>query len=451
MLLPEPALPDLAESYGIVVGGVGGTGVVTIGALLGMAAHLEGKGAAVLDMTGLAQKGGAVMSHLRIAQSPAAIQTVRIAPGGARLLLGCDLVVAGGKEALAALAPERGHAVVNTHEMMTGDFTRNADFSLPAAALRQAIEQAAGERARFVPATRLASALLGDAIATNLFMVGFAYQQGLLPVSAAAIERAIEINRVAVAMNRSAFRWGRRAALDLAAVEAAVAPATASDARLSQTLDELIERREAHLAAYQDAAYAARYRRLVERVRRADAALGRSALSEAVARYYAKLLAYKDEYEVARLHTDGAFMAEIGRRFEGRPKLELHLAPPLLAPRDPVTGHLKKRAYGPWIFTAMRYLARMKGLRGRWLDPFGHSAERRTERRLITDYERVIGELLAGLSPENYGLAVEIARIPEHIRGYGHVKQRHLEAAGRREAELLAAFRAPASGLTAAA
>jgi indolepyruvate ferredoxin oxidoreductase len=365
--------------------------------------------------------------------------------------LGCDLVVAGGKEALAALAPERGHAVINTHEMMTGDFTRNADFSLPAAALRQAIEQGAGERARFVPATRLASALLGDAIATNLFMVGFAYQQGLLPVSAAAIERAIEINRVAVTMNRSAFRWGRRAALDLAAVEAAVAPATASNAGLSQTLDELIERRAAHLVAYQDAAYAARYRSLVERVRAADAALGRSALSEAVARYYAKLLAYKDEYEVARLHTDGAFMAEIGRRFEGRPQLELHLAPPLLASRDPATGHLKKRAYGPWIFTAMRYLARMKGLRGRWLDPFGHSAERRTERRLITDYESVIAELLTRLSPENYGLAVEIAQIPEHIRGYGHVKQRHLEAAKSREAELLAAFRAPPAGLTAAA
>jgi len=449
--LPEPALPDLAEGYGIVVGGVGGTGVVTIGALLGMAAHLEGKGAAVLDMTGLAQKGGAVMSHLRIAASPAAIRTVRIAPGGARLLLGCDLVVAGGKGALAALAPERGHAVVNTHEMMTGDFTRNADFSLPAAALRQAIEQTAAERAHFVPATRLASALLGDAIATNLFMVGFAYQQGLLPVSAAAIERAIEINRVAVAMNRSAFRWGRRAALDLAAVETAVAPATASDAGLSQTLDELIERRVAHLTAYQDAAYAARYRSLVEGVRAADAALGRSALSEAVARYHAKLLAYKDEYEVARLYTDGAFMAEIGRRFEGRPKLELHLAPPLLAPRDPATGHLKKRAYGPWIFTAMRYLARMKGLRGRWLDPFGHSGERRTERRLITDYERVVEELLARLSPENYRLAVEIAQIPEQIRGYGHVKQRHLEVARRREAELLAAFRAPDADLTAAA
>ncbi|HEX5077823.1 MAG TPA: indolepyruvate ferredoxin oxidoreductase family protein, partial [Geminicoccaceae bacterium] len=449
--LPEPVLPDLGESYGIVVGGVGGTGVVTIGALLGMAAHLEGKGAAVLDMTGLAQKGGAVTSHLRIAASPAAIATVRIAPGGARLLLGCDLVVAGGKEALATLAPERGHAVVNSHETMTGDFTRNADFSLPAAALRQAIEQTAGERASFLPATRLATALLGDAIATNLFMVGFAYQRGLLPVSAVAIERAIEINGVAVAMNRGAFRWGRRAALDLAAVEALAAPPAQAGMQPSRTLDELVARRVAHLTAYQDAAYAERYRCLVERVRAADAALGRSALAEAVARYYAKLLAYKDEYEVARLYTDGAFMAEIGRRFEGRAKLELHLAPPLLAERDPASGHLKKRAYGPWIFTAMKYLARMKTLRGGWLDPFGHSAERRLERRLIADYERLVDELLARLSPENYGLAVELAQIPEQIRGYGHVKQRHLEAAKRREAELLAAFRAPVAGLTAAA
>ncbi len=218
-----------------------------------------------------------------------------------------------------------------------------------------------------------------------------------------------------------------------------------------KTLDELIERRVAHLTAYQDAAYAARYRSLVERVRAADAAIGRSALTEAVARYYAKLLAYKDEYEVARLYTDGAFMAEIGRRFEGRPKVELHLAPPLLAQRDPATGHLRKRAYGPWIFTAMRWLARMKGLRGRWLDPFGHSADRRTERRLIAEYETVVEELLAKLSPENYGLAVEIAQIPEQIRGYGHVKLRHLASAKRRETELLAAFRAPDAGLTAAA
>ncbi len=448
--LPEPTLPDVGEGYGIVIGGVGGTGVVTIGALLGMAAHLEGKGAAVLDMTGLAQKGGSVMSHLRIAASPEAIQTVRIAPGGARLLLGCDLVVAGGKEALAAMTPERAHAVVNTHEMMTGDFARNADFSLPGAALRQAIEHSLGARAHLVPATRLASALLGDAIATNLFMVGFAYQQGLLPVSAAAIEQAIAINRVAVEMNRSAFRWGRRAALDLAAVEAEAAPAR-SAAPLSQSLDQLIERRVALLTAYQDEAYAARYRRLVERVRAADAALGKSALGTAVARYLAKLMAYKDEYEVARLYTQGDFLAEVARRFEGRPKLMVHLAPPLLARRDPATGRLEKRPYGPWVLHAFRLLAGMKGLRGRSLDPFGHTAERRTERQLIVDYERVVEELLAGLSADNYGLAVEIAQIPEQIRGYGHIKQRHLESARRREADLLAAFRAPASGMTAAA
>jgi indolepyruvate ferredoxin oxidoreductase len=300
-----------------------------------------------------------------------------------------------------------------------------------------------------VPATRLATALLGDAIATNLFMVGFAYQQGLLPVSAAAIEQAIVINRVAVAMNRSAFRWGRRAALDLAAVDALAAP-TQVAAPPSQSLDELIERRVALLTAYQDADYAARYRRLVDRVRAADAALGKSALSEAVARYHAKLMAYKDEYEVARLYTDGHFLAEVARRFEGQPKLVIHLAPPLLARRDPATGRLEKRPYGPWVLHAFRLLTRMKGLRGRWLDPFGHTAERRAERQLIVDYERVVEELLAGLSADNYGLAVEIARIPEQIRGYGHVKQRHLQAAKRREADLLAALRAPA-GLTAAA
>src|SRR5690606_3590560 len=351
--LPEPELPALDESYGIVVGGVGGTGVVTIGQLLGMAAHLEGKGAAVLEMTGLAQKGGAVMSHLRIARRPEDIQTVRIAPGGARLLLGCDLVVAGGKEALLTLAPGRGHAVVNAHEMMTGDFTRHADFSLPAEALKRAIRQAAGERATIIEGTRLATALLGDAIATNLFMVGVAYQKGLVPVSAAAIERAIELNRVAVDMNRQAFRWGRRAAHDLAAVEARAVPAVGQPEhrRRSASVEEMIERRVAYLTDYQDAAYAARYWALVERAREVEAARvrGRTELSEAVARYYFKLLAYKDEYEVARLYTSGDFLAQLQRQFEGRPKLKVHLAPPLFAERDVHTGQLKKRAYGPWM------------------------------------------------------------------------------------------------------
>ncbi len=452
--LPEPVLPDLAGGYGVVIGGVGGTGVVTIGALLGMAAHLEGKGAAVLDMTGLAQKGGAVMSHLQIAARPEDIQTVRIAPGGARLLLGCDLVVAGGNEALATLAPGQGQAVVNTHRMMTGDFTRQADLDFPAAALERRVVEAAGPRAWFVDASRLAVALLGDAIAANLFMVGFAYQKGLLPLSAAAIERAIELNRVAAAMNRGAFRWGRRAALDPAAVEAAAAPVTpGSDrARPAATLDDAIARRVAFLIDYQDEAYAERYRALVERVRRVEAgrAPGRSELTEAVARYHFKLLAYKDEYEVARLYTDGDFQARISAQFEGRPKLRIHLAPPLLAARDPATGELQKRAYGPWMLTAMGWLARLKRLRGTAFDPFGYSAERRTERALIGAYEQVVEELLGGLSLDNHELAVEIARVPEQIRGYGHVKARHLRAAKAREAELLAAFRAPATRLTAA-
>jgi indolepyruvate ferredoxin oxidoreductase len=452
--LPEPERPALAESYGIVVGGVGGTGVVTIGQLLGMAAHLEGKGAAVLEMTGLAQKGGAVLSHLRIAPRPEDIQTVRIAPGGAQLLLGCDLVVAGGKEALLTLAPGQGHAVVNAHEMMTGDFPRNADFSLPAEALKRAIRKATGDRATIVEGTRLATALLGDAIATNLFMVGVAYQQGLLPVSAAAIERAIELNRVGVDLNRRAFLWGRRAAHDLAAVEARAAPAgeKPEHRRLSTSLDETIERRVAHLTEYQDAAYAERYRAMVDRVRRAEGerARGRTELTEAVARYYFKLLAYKDEYEVARLYTSGEFLAQLRRQFEGQPKLRIYLAPPLLAQRDPTTGRPKKRAYGAWMLTAMRYLARGKRLRGTPFDPFGYSAERRLERRLIAEYEAVLDEVLQHLSSANHEIAVELARLPEQIRGFGHVKERHLLVAKERESELLAALRAPETRLSAA-
>jgi indolepyruvate ferredoxin oxidoreductase len=452
--LPEPGLPALAGSYGIVVGGVGGTGVVTIGQLLGMAAHLEGKGAAVLEMTGLAQKGGAVMSHLRIAPRPEDIQTTRIAPGGADLLLGCDLVVAGGKEALITLAPGRAHAVVNAHETMTGDFTRQADFSLPAEALKRAIVKVAGERATMVEGTRLATALLGDAIATNLFMVGVAYQNGLLPVSAAAIERAIELNRVAVDLNTRAFRWGRRAVQDPQAVEARAVPASGAleHRTRSTSLDEVIERRIEYLTAYQDAAYAGRYRNLVDRVRRTEAkrVRGRADLAEAVGRYYFKLLAYKDEYEVARLHTDGAFLDQLRRQFEGRPKLKVHLAPPLLAARDPYTGHLKKRAYGPWVLTAMRYLARGKRLRGTPLDLFGYSSERRLERRLIAEYETVVEEVLAQLGPANHEIAVELARLPEQIRGFGHVKERHLREARKRESALLAALRAPAARLSAA-
>jgi indolepyruvate ferredoxin oxidoreductase len=453
--LPEPRLPELgADPYNILVTGVGGTGVVTIGALLGMASHLEGKGVSVLDMTGLAQKGGAVISHVRIARRPEDIHATRVAAGEANLVLGCDLVVAAGSEALGKMREGLTRVVLNSHETPTGDFTRNPDLAFPGAALVDFVKQAVGATAAdVVEGTRIATALLGDSIATNLFMLGFAFQRGLIPVSGEAILKAIELNGVALEMNTQAFLWGRRAAVDLAAVEKIAAPRSVPPAKqISRSLDEMVARRTAELTAYQDSAYAQRYRALVERVRAAEAdkAKGRTGLAEAVARYYHKLLAYKDEYEVARLYTDGDFLKALHQRFEGDFKLQFHLAPPLLAPRDPVTGELQKRAYGRWVFTAFKLLAGLKGLRGTWLDPFGRTAERKRERALIAEYEAVVEELIAGLGHDNHALAVEIASVPEHIRGYGHIKDRHLAEAKAHEAELLAAFRAPPSQRTAA-
>ncbi len=442
LALPEPSLPALDRPYAIVVTGVGGTGIVTIGALLGMAAHLEGKGCGILDMTGLAQKGGAVTSHVRIGRAPADIGTVRIAAGGADLLLGGDLVVSGGHETIHTLRAD-SHAVVNGYELTTGDFTRNADLTIPGEALRRRIEGTVGaDHVQFIDATRLATALLGDSIATNLFLLGFAYQRGFVPVSAEAILRAVEINAASIEMNKQAFQWGRRAALDRAAVERIALPQAVQLPRKPQTLDELIARRGAFLADYQDRAYAERYRAMVERVRAAEGAKarGRNGLAEAVARYYFKLLAYKDEYEVARLYTDGKFMARIREQFEGSYRLHIHLAPPLVAPRDPNTGELQKREYGRWVLGLFKLLAPLRRLRGTPFDIFGYTAERRRERALIAEYERAIETLLAGLDDENHKLAVEIASLPEHIRGYGHIKARSIEQAKAREAELLGYF-----------
>ena len=446
--LPEPVLPTLDGPYGILITGIGGTGVVTIGALLGMAAHLEGKGATVLDMTGLAQKGGAVVSHVRIAPTPTDIQAVRIAAGGAALVLGCDIVVAAGFDALAKMQADTTHAVINTQRTQTGDFTRDADLEFPAAAMQRAIDQATGGSADFVAATQLATALLGDAMATNLFMLGYAWQRGLVPLSLAALTCAIELNGVAVAMNTQALLWGRRAAHDAGRVAALAAPSMPLALRepdIATGLEDIVARRVAHLTAYQNAAYGYRYTDFVGMVQQAEAdrAPGRSGLAETVARYYAKLLAYKDEYEVARLYADGAFMAKLRDQFAGDIKLRFHLAPPLLARRDPQTGRLIKRAYGPWMFTAYRVLARLKFLRGGPLDPFGRTAERRQERQLIADYEATVRTLMAGLTAKNHALAMEIAALPEHIRGFGHVKQAHLDRVKARETELMAAFHAP--------
>jgi indolepyruvate ferredoxin oxidoreductase len=395
-----------------------------------------------MDMTGLAQKGGAVLSHVRIADRADRLHAVRIGTAQADLLLGCDLVVSASADALGRAGRERTTAIVNAQETVTGDFTRNADWDFPAAKLQGMIRDVVGKAVDFPDATRLASALMGDAIATNLFMLGFAYQRGLIPVSAEAIHRAIELNGVAVEFNKRALHWGRRAAIDLGAVERIAAPATIT---IPRTLPEIIAHRRKHLSAYQDAAYADRYQALVDKVGAAERSRtpGSDVLARAVAKNYAKLLAYKDEYEVARLYTDGTFRDRVVQQFDGNFGLKVHLAPPLWAKRDPATGHLKKQAYGGWVLRAFSLLAKLKGLRGTWFDPFGHSAERREERRLIAEYEVLVAELIEHLTPANHAAAVALASLPETIRGFGHVKDASIAKAAARQAELRGAFRNP--------
>jgi indolepyruvate ferredoxin oxidoreductase len=447
--LPAPTVPLINHPYGIIVTGIGGTGIVTIGAIIGMAAHLEGKGVAVIDMAGLAQKGGAVYSHIRIANTPDDIHAIRIAAAGADLVLGGDIVVAGNKKVLGAIKPGNTRVIANTAEFLPGDFTRNADFSLPTERLKRAITGAAGAgNSHFVDASRLATALLGNSIGANMFMLGYAYQLGALPLSADAIEKAIEMNGEAVAMNLSAFKYGRRAAIDPAAVQGLVAPKPQEEndsLKLSQSFAETVERRVAFLTAYQSRRYARRYRRLVDKVRTAEAekAPGQSALAEAVARYLFKLMAYKDEYEVARLYTDTSFIERVKSQFAGdNLRFEFHLAPPLLAKPDPRTGEPKKTSYGPGMLKAFAVLAKFKFLRGTPFDPFGYSQDRRMERKLVADYEALLKTIMAELTAYNHQTAVALASIPEKIRGYGPVKQRHLVAAKAEEASLREQFRA---------
>ena len=451
--LPEPVRTELTRPYGILVAGVGGTGVVTIGALIGMAAHLEGKGVTVLDMTGLAQKGGAVMSHIRLAAQQAQLHSTRIATGEADLVLGCDIVVTVSDDALAKTTAGRTRAIVNTGRAITGDFVRNPDHAFPVGAMEQSVLEAVGATGTdFIDATRLASLLLGDSIATNIFLLGYAWQKGFVPLSAEALLRAIQLNGAAVESNQRAFSWGRRAAHDPAAAEAlARAGETIQPAhKLSTGLDEIIARRGEYLTAYQNAAYAGRYTRLLERVRQRESALGGGTrLSEAVARNYFKLLAYKDEYEVARLYAGAEFQRSLAASFEGDFRLQFHITPPW---RSAATGgEPKKHAYGPWLLTAMKLLARFKFLRGTALDPFGHMAERREERRLIAEYEGALAEVLGALDRANLETAVAIAGLPETIRGFGPVKDRSVAQARARQADLLAALRTPAHSAAKAA
>jgi indolepyruvate ferredoxin oxidoreductase len=442
-VLPAPVIPSTATPFGILVTGIGGTGVVTVGQILAVAAHVEGKGALVLDMSGLAQKGGPVMSHVKLADRQQDLYATRVGTGSADLVIGCDQIVTASRDALSRMGDGRTWAVVNGTGATTAAFIKNPDWQFPGEGSRGAIVQACGaNNVDFVDAGHIATTLLGDAIATNMFMLGYAFQKGHVPLTEASLNKAIELNGVSVAFNKAAFNWGRTAAHDPASVARLVTPAKVIEFKRSQSVDDIVTRRVELLTAYQNVAYAGQYQAFVARVRAEEAKLGTGTrLTEAVAKYLYKLMAYKDEYEVARLYTDPAFMQKIGAMFEGDIKLKFHLAPPILAKRDK-EGHLVKKEYGPWMLKAFGALAKLKGLRGTPFDVFGYTGERKTERALITQYRATVEALLPRLTAENLAQAVAIASIPEDIRGFGHVKERHLAAASKKEAELLAAFHA---------
>ncbi len=454
--LPEPDQPDLAAgNYGILIAGVGGTGVVTIGALLGMAAHIEGRGIAVVDQMGFAQKGGPVLTHVRIGSTPEEINAVRLNAGAVDLLLGCDLVVAASDSVLPLLNPDRTQAIVNSHETITGDFTRSADLLYPGASLRKRLEGALGRnRLELLENTRLATRLLGDAIAGNLFLVGYAWQKGLIPLSEQAVMQAIELNGVAVDWNQEAWRWGRRAAHNLSAVaELCATPVDVDSATADVSLEDFIQRRADDLVEYQDAAYAERYTALVEKVSNTERERtpGKTGLTHAVARYAYKLMAYKDEYEVARLYCDPAFKQKLNEQFEGDYRLRFNLSPPLLARKDKFTGKPSKMEFGPWLLPLFGLLKRLKFLRGTPFDPFGKSAHRKMERQLSAEYKQTLLELLQALNYDNHSLAVEIASQPEQIRGYGHIKEESVAKTREKQKELLHCWRNPADGTNAQA
>jgi len=455
LTLPKPDAPSSAEPYNMLVTGVGGTGVVTIGALLGMAAHIEGKGVSVLDMAGLAQKGGAVITHVRISDNPDDIHAVRLGAGNADAVLGCDMVVAGSSDALAKMQAGGTRAVINSHETPTASFTLDNDSKFHGDQLKKLITESTGDNlVDFLDATKLATALIGDSIATNIFMLGYAFQRGMVPLSVEAMEKAIELNGVAVETSLDTFRWGRTAAYDMKAALEAAKPTMPEVVELptAPSINDVVARRVEELTKYQDAGYAKKYSDLVAQVvtGEQDRGKGLTGLAMAVANYYFKLLAYKDEYEVARLYSDPVFMKNIEAQFDGDYQLHFHLAPPMISRHDPVTGEAEKREFGPWVMNVFKVLTKLKGLRGGTFDIFGYTAERKMERQLITDYEKTIADLLKGLNTENHGIAVQIASIPEHIRGYGHVKNNQLGTAKAREAELLAAFHNPAPAATAA-
>jgi indolepyruvate ferredoxin oxidoreductase len=444
--LPEPVIPGLAagQVWGTVVAGVGGTGVITIGQLLGMAAHIEGKGIVTQDAAGLAQKGGSTWSHVLIANAPNDICTTRVGTAAADLIIGCDPIVAANKETMLRMQLGRTHVALNAHSAPTASFVHNGAWANPGGACQAEIAKSVGaENVGVFNADLAATKLMGDSIYTNPMLLGYAWQKGWLPLSLDSLLRAMELNAVTIDNNKNAFAWGRRAAHDLPSVEKLFAPAQViamPESRLARdSVDALVAKRIEFLTAYQNADYAKTYEAFVRKVEAAEAKLGKNLLTQNVARYLFKLMAYKDEYEVARLHTDTVFLNKVNAMFEGDFKINYNLAPPMISKKNE-RGELQKRPFGQWMLTGFKVLTKLKGLRGTAFDVFGKTEERKMERALIGEYTASIDTLLKTLNVSNHAVAVDVARVPELIKGYGHVKERNVKTARLQWAGLMKDF-----------
>jgi indolepyruvate ferredoxin oxidoreductase len=427
--LPEPVLPTITEPWGTVVAGVGGTGVITIGQLLGMAAHMEGKGIVTQDSAGLAQKGGATWSHILIANTQNEIRTTRVSMAAADLIIGCDPIVSASKETTLRMRPGRTHVAMNSNSTPTAAFVKNGNWQNPAEqCVAEITAQVGVEGVGAFDADALAKQLMGDTIYVNPMILGYAWQKGWVPLHRESLMRAIELNDVQVKNNLAAFEWGRHAAQHLDALMQLIRPSQVITFKKRDSLEDIVANRMARLTDYQNATYAQLYQGIVERVRATEAPLGKTILAETVARHLYKLMAYKDEYEVARLHTQTGFLERINDSFEGDFKVNYHLAPPLWSKRN-AKGELVKRKFGPIMLTGFKVLAKFKGLRGTAIDVFGKTEERVTERALIREYMQHIDRVLENLSDSTHTHALDVARVPETIKGFGHVKERNIRAA----------------------
>jgi indolepyruvate ferredoxin oxidoreductase len=436
-MLPEPKIPALIEPLGMIVTGIGGTGVITLGAIIGMAAHLDGISVSTLDLTGLAQKYGAVMSHIRFAPDRERLHAHRLAKGEADVVIGCDLIVAAGAEAIDKMSPARTRAILSAEISPTRDFAHDPDWRVDHRALVKRVAGAASQ-AEAIAAADLARSLVGDPLGANLILLGYAWQKGWLPLSRDAIERAIRLNGAGVDFNLASFAWGRTAAHDLPRAIAAAHPdAEVVTAPRFQSLVDLVDSRCRELTDYQDSEYADRYRRFVTRVVERERELRlKPGLAEAVARYYYKLLAYKDEFEVARLYSAPVFRRELEKNFQGDYSLRFHLGAGPFARRDSADAEPRKTEVGGWILPVFHVLARLRFLRGTMFDPFARSSERRLALREIAQYEADIETLLADLDEKRHSLAIEIASLPEKLRGYGHIRERSAVAVAEKRAAL---------------